>query len=318
MEQLNNAIDTLKEEPLEFLTEYTFPIHIDASMLDAYRDCPKKFYWAYVQHLQLKSPSVHLHAGGAFARATEVVRKSFFIYDIPADLSVGRGVEALWKYYGDFEPEEKEAKTWDRMAGALVYYFDVHPLDKESLVPFLIGDQYSIEFTFAVPLAFLHPDTGEPMLYTGRADMIAKFRNDAVYCVDEKTTTRLGQQWMNRWPLRAQFIGYTHAANYYGYPVAGTIVRGISILKHEYGDAEAIVYHKKPMIEDWLETTNRTLESMARDFADDTFTKCFGSACAAYSGCEFTTLCKSPAPERWVDMYYERRVWNPLHMEGIE
>ena len=35
-------------------------------------------------------------------------------------------------------------------------------------------------------------------------------------------------------------------------------------------------------------------------------------ACAEYGGCGFVSVCKSPSPEDWLPMYFEKRVWDPL------
>jgi len=71
----------------------------------------------------------------------------------------------LIKQYGDFECPEDSAKSLERMMGALDYYFANFPLDQDKAIPVsLPGGGQGVEFSFAEPLPFLHPETGDPLL----------------------------------------------------------------------------------------------------------------------------------------------------------
>ena len=54
---------------------------------------------------------------------------------------------------------------------------------------------------------------------------------EGLYIEDDKTTSQLGSSWGAQWDMRSQFTGYAWAARQSGLPIAGIIVRGISILK---------------------------------------------------------------------------------------
>lgn len=298
-----------------------FPHTIDSTMLSAFRSCPQKMFRSYVEHWKPKSESVHLVAGGAFAKGIEVARKCFYegtdghteIAVGDAEAAVAMGCGALIKAYGDFECPPDSAKSLDRTLGALEYYFDQYPLGQDGLEPASFSDgKKAIEFSFAEPLDILHPVTGDPILYTGRADLIGHFAG-GLYVVDEKTTSSLGVSWAKQWEMRGQFSGYAWAAQRAaGMKVDGTMVRGISILKTKYDTLQVVTYRSEYEIERWLAQTHRDIQRMINCWKQGYWDYALDSACTEYGGCSLTTVCKSSDPNTWLPMYFERRVWDPL------
>ena len=181
-----------------------------------------------------KAPSVHLVAGGAFAAGIESARRAFFLDGADGATAEGVGLAALIRHYGSLECPADSPKSLERVCGALEFYFERYPLGRDGANPItLAGGKRGIEFSFAEPTHILHPVTGQPILYTGRSDMIAE-RAAGIYIYDEKTTSSLGASWGKQWEMRSQFTGYGWAAKKQGIKVAGMIVRGISILKTKY------------------------------------------------------------------------------------
>ena len=297
-----------------------FPAVVDSSMFATFKACPQKFFRSSMEHWKGKGESIHLHAGKAFADGLEAARRAFYEQELDAESAIEAGGAALMESYGDFQPGEGEAKTLDRMLGALVFYFDVWPLERNgnSAKPHVMpSGKLGIEFSFAEPLGYRHPQTGDPIIYCGRADMISDYA-DGLYIQDEKTTSQLGASWSRKWDLRSQFIGYTWAAKHNNLPVNGVLVRGVSILKTKYDKAEAITNFSLWEVERWY---NRVLRDLAR--MEDMWRRTpregynawdydLDEACTAYGGCQFTQVCKSPEPESWLPMYFERRKWDPL------
>ena len=177
------------------MTRPMFPHTIDSTILASFRACPQKAYLQYVQHWKPKEQSVHLIAGGAFAAGIEAARNSFYVLGTDAPTAEGAGLSALLQHYGDFQCPEDSAKSPERMCGALEFYFDRYPLGADGAEPITLANgRRGIEFSFAEPLPFNHPVTGDPILYTGRSDMIAH-RAGGTYVYDEKTTSALGASW---------------------------------------------------------------------------------------------------------------------------
>jgi len=292
-----------------------FPAVIDSTMLGAFRSCPRKMFLEFVLHYKHKSPSVHLIAGGAFARGMEVARKEFYEEGKSAEDSIALGLAALIKAYGTFECPPDSAKSLERTAGAFEFYFTNYPLGGDGSDPVVWGDgKRMVEFSFAEPLPVLHPETGDPLLYVGRSDMIAHFAG-GTYIFDEKTTSSLGASWSGQWDLRSQFTGYCWAAKRADIPVNGVIVRGVSILKTKYDTQQAITSRADWEIERWYEQTCRDLERMKWCWQNEQWDYNLDHACTEYGGCSFKQPCKSPDPQPWLDLYFEKRIWDPLARE---
>lgn len=289
-----------------------FPNTWDSTILSTFRACPQKFFWQYMQHWKSRSPSVHLIAGGAFASGIEAARNAFYVEGLPAPDAEALGLSALLKHYGDFVDESGSAKSPERMAGALEFYFDQYPLGADGANPITLANgRRGIEFSFAEPLDIRHPVTGDPILYTGRSDMIAE-RAGGIYVYDEKTTSSLGASWGKQWEMRSQFTGYIWAAAKQGIKTNGAIVRGVSILKTKYDTLEVQTYRGQHELDRWEEQTLRDITRAIAMWKEGYWDSNLDGACNDYGGCAFTQVCKSREPLDWLPINFEQRVWDPL------
>jgi len=297
-----------------------FPEVIDSTMLAAWKACEQKFFREYLEHWKSKEPSVHLHAGAAYAAGLEAARRAYYEQGLGTTESEATGLRVLIEHYGDFPCPSDSAKSLERMCGALEFYFSHYPLDSDAAQPLSLGSgKRAVEFSFAIPLSFRHPVTGNPLIYAGRCDMIVDFAG-GIYTLDDKTTSSLGASWSSQWSMRGQFLGYTWAAQHAGIPVVGTLVRGVSILKTKYDTAQALVNFSPLMIERWERELYRFLTTLYHRWdqlrlgnpADETFGFNLSESCNAYGGCPFVRVCSSPEPDSWLPMSFERRVWSPL------
>lgn len=307
--------------------ETVFPSAIDNTMREAFFACPTKWWRSFAQNLAPIQPSVHLHAGAAFASGLEVTRKTYYANGRASpEEALYAGTKALVAAYGNFIPPETGSgavKTCSRMVEALEAYFDRFPLTTETLVPDLTINGPTVEFTFSIPLpGYTNPDTGDPILYAGRFDMLAK-RGGSYYIVDEKTTTSLGVTWASQWDLASQLSGYCWAARQYGFPVVGAVIRGVGLLKTETKFIEVPVFRPEFQIDRWYEQLQRDISRMIAqyiEFKQDSvpFDMALGHSCSNYGGCPFRILCQSNEPDNWIDGRYTVRTWDPLHKGGEE
>jgi hypothetical protein len=290
-----------------------FPPVIDASLMAAWRACHMQAFRTYFEHWKPQEESVHLVAGGAFARGLEIARRRFYEDGMTQEEAIGQGLGALIAKYGDFECPSDSAKSLERTCGAFEFYFDNYPMATDQLKPIMFGDpvRSGVEFSFAQPLPVCHPVTGDPLIYSGRTDMLAEGMG-GVYIEDDKTTSSLGPSWAKQWDLRSQFTGYAWAAREIKIKVSGVVVRGVSILKTKYDTQQAITYRPDWEIERWLEQTVRDLQMMIRCWEEGYFDYDLNESCSSYGGCKFTQVCKSKDPEPWLNTYFTKRVWNPL------
>ena len=295
-------------------TRPPFPEVIDNTIRSAFVSCPQKCYREYLQHFKPRDPSVHLHAGGAYAHGLEKARVAFYQDGLSADDSLALGLKALLEFYGDFECPPDSAKSLERMLGALEYYFSQYPMATDAAKPALIaGGKYGIEFSFAEPIPEVtHPETGNPLIYCGRMDMLTDFAGGR-YGEDDKTTSSLGASWSKQWDLRAQFTGYCWGAAQAGIPLSGFLVRGVSILKTKYDTQQALTYRPLWMIERWYEQLTRDLTRMKECWSSGYWDYNLDESCNAYGGCIFKKVCLSQEPERWLETEFVQRKWDPVN-----
>lgn len=316
-----------------------FPQVIDSSMLSAFRACPYKAYLNYFEHWHPKFPSVHLVAGGAFAKGIEVARKCFYEQGQNQEDSKAEGLMALINDYGLFECPADSPKSLERVTGALEYYLSVYPLGADGAEPITMANgRRGIEFSFAEALDLRHPTSGDPILYSGRADMIAEFAG-GTFNFDEKTTTQLGAKWAQQWDLRSQFTSYCWAGRRVGMEMQGTIVRGVSILKNKYDTAQAITYRSEWELDRWEKLMYRQVNRMLDSWEESCYhieDSCFDqdldgactragnpwdrstdSSCNDYGGCQFRAVCKAKNPYDVLETDFSRRVWDPLKHKEV-
>lgn len=294
------------------MSRMPFPEVVDSTYLATFRSCPWKSNLSYIEHWKPRGESVHLVAGKAYADGLEAARRSHWERGLSPDTALGQGIAALLKSYGTFDPPESSAKTPDRMVGALESYFAQYGWDTDAAQPAQIGSKWGIEFSFAEPLPVLHPTTGNPLIYAGRADAIVEYAG-GLYILDDKTTSSLGESWLNQWGMRSQFTGYCWAARNIGLHPAGVLVRGVSILKTKYGHAQVPTQRSGWEIARWLEQTRRDLERAIAAWQSDTWDMNLDHACTEYGGCTFAReVCKSEDPTTWLPVGFTRRRWDPL------
>lgn len=294
-------------------TRHMFPHTVDSTILSTFRSCPQKFFRQYVEHWKPVAQSVHLIAGGAFAAAIEAARNSFYVEGRSAADAEAAGLSALIAHYGDFNCPDDSAKSLERMLGAFEFYLFNYPLGADGATPItLASGRKGIEFSFAEPLEVRHPVTGDPILYTGRSDMIAERYGAGVWIYDEKTTSSLGATWGRQWEMRSQFTGYSWAARRQGIKTAGTIVRGVSILKTKYDTLEVPTYRSDYEIDRWESQVNRDIQRMIRSWEEGYWDWSLDGACTDYGGCSLVSVCKSSSPDEWLPAKFEQRVWDPL------
>lgn len=306
-----------------------FPPVIDNTIAETFFACGGKARYQYFEDWAPET-NTNLHAGGAFAKGIEAARRAFHVERLTDEEAILRGMETAWAAYGAHLPPATSHKTFQAVGRAVADYFFQYPLAEDIIQPYYPAEgKPAIEFNFTIPLPFTNPDTGDPLIYGGRCDMVGRY-NDQVFVIDEKTTTSLGPSWERQWDMAGQFTGYCWAAREHGYPVAGAIIRGISFLKDcRFGHAQVISPRTDYQIQFWYEQLRKKVAKMLVSYAEyrrleaggvdgpllrDTFEFSHGAACKSYGGCPFARVCQSPQPDKVLEVYFVKRQWNPLHI----
>lgn len=294
-----------------------FPGVIDSSLMAAYKSCGRKAFLEYFHHWKLRDQSVHLHAGKAYAEGIEKARAAFYIDGKSPDEALTIGLHALLTSYGNFECPPESAKSAERTAGALEYYFSQYRLGEDQAIPMTLpGGKRGIEFNFLEPLTIYHPVNGEPLLYSGRMDMMVDYEGMKLG-EDDKTASQLGASWPRQWDLRSQFTGYVWGAAKAGIKLDGFLVRGVSILKTKYDTLQAITYRPEWQIDRWEDQLTRDLARMIANWEEGYFDYNLDHACAEYGGCPFRSVCQMRDPSRLLEQQFQRRRWDPVTREEI-
>jgi hypothetical protein len=303
---------------MDKLTRPPFPLVFDNTMRSAFVECPRKMYWEYMHHFKGAGVSVHLHAGAAWASALETTRKLYYGENVDAPTAIAMGLQTLIDEYGDFQAPERgsgSAKSLDRMIEAFSYYWSAFPLESDPVQPFQGKNGPMVEFSFAAPLDvdnLRHPVTDEPIIWAGRADMVATYAG-SVSIYDDKTTSALGSSWANQWQRRSQFTGYAWAARQAGIPVSQVVVRGIAILKTSINHAQAITIRTPHHIAEWHGQVIRDIRRAIECWKEGYWDVNLAEACSSYGGCQFVQPCMSNDPTPWLEGQFVRKVWDPVN-----
>lgn len=307
--------------------DFSFPEVVSSSTLGNYQACPRQFMFTTLLNLKPKGANIHLNAGGSLASALNVFRHAFYSPHSPhhkdIEGALALALEDLVSTYttavGDVGPSAWEAldalpKGLPNLAVCLVAYIETfNPFDPHALHPYVDADgKVWAEQNFSIPTQVLHPETGMPILYSGRTDWIG-VHNGYLYVMDEKTTSQMGAKWSSQWALRGQFIGYTLGFGA-GMPnLAGTWVRGICLLKDTIKMAEQPVGVKPWLIREWWTDMNYLVEDIVRDWKRSHYRADRNKSCTGYAGCDYLSLCTKPVEHRKsFAVQFEQRVYNPL------
>jgi len=291
-----------------------FPLCWDNTMRTSFISCPQKWAWEFLYHYKPTLPSVHLHAGQAWAKGLEVTRTAYYCEGKDPEDALSMGIQAMFKAYGTFECPPHIAKDPGRLAEAMVYYFTKYPLATDDCKPYIGKNGPMIEFSFALPLDIdlRHPITGEPIIYTGRTDMIAIMGNSAISVFDDKTTSQLGASWAQQWDMRSQFTGYVWACREYGIPVKQVVARGIALLKEKFNTSQAISFRPEFRLDRWREQVVRDIRRAITSWEEGYFDTNEADECSSYGGCMFKSPCQAVEPEPWLRVNFAKRIWDPL------
>lgn len=299
-----------------------FPEFVDNSMRKELVKCQQAAAYRYELGLRSnKQTRVDLHAGKAFAKGMEVMRRAFYWEGKDEGQALYEGVKALYAAYGDFPTPPDSNKSVDRMAGALTYYVQQRPLSEEPLKPIAMGDKPALEVGFSFSSEVLHPVTGLAIQYSGRFDMLALNEKDnKAWIVDEKTGKSLGDKWANQWQMDSQITGYYVGARrllddhgYHLMEIGGAYINGIAIKKYDYEHVRVAAYREQWEMDRWWAQFNKDLKRWVDASRLNEYDRALDHACAYYNNpCDFQVLCKSRNPERVIEgnFYVER--WNPL------
>ncbi len=303
----------------------SFPAYIDSSTLSTWRSCRRKYFWSTISSLYPLGKSVHLIAGGAMAAGMEAARRLAFSGSGNHPPSHHEMLEVAFKAFcgewGDYIPPDDSAKSFATVFQALSFYLQHYPPKTDPIQPYISADgNPAVEFTFSIPLEVAHPESGDPILFVGRFDMLGSY-NGLPCIVDEKTTGKMGS---GSWALRGQFMGYCWACQQMGLPVNVAVVREIGLYAKDYRIQQHMEQYPQHLVERWANQLRYDVYEMVDAYkslrdpehTDINYPFNFADACTAYGGCSFQNLCLAKDPTSYFSSFSHYR-WNPLAKQPI-
>lgn len=313
------------------LNEIKFPDVLDNTQVTSFALCERRFFWTHLLHLAPRGVRVHLDAGKCYAKALETTRVAFHDKASPthrdADQSLLLGFRSLldsWGYDPDVDAVfANTKKEFHRVAEMFVKHFDRFGLATDKVKPAFLDGKPAVEKSFTLELDIKHPDTGDPILYHGRYDMLAEYAG-GLWIFDDKTCSQLGKTWAGQWDFRTQFTGYIYGAKAHDIPVLGAIVRGACFYVGDVDFAESITRRQQWQLDQWWEDLHQTVYQMVAFYerakqSGQLPIEChrmfpargmFNEGCKQYGGCEMKVLCESNHPKRWLGDFKVRH-WDP-------
>lgn len=296
-----------------------FPKVIDNTMRKNFTRCNQYFNRRHIGNIvPVDEVAVDLHFGACIAIGMETARRSFYEDGHSVHAALDAAVEASETAWGTFVvPPPKNRlypvlKTKERLSGWLGYYFDQWPLDDvDALVPVMDG----IECSFAIDLAIINPDTGWPIQYAGRYDMLSYHpASDRYVIVDEKTASKFSDTWLAQWELDSQMSGYIWATQRQrAISHVGAQIRAVAIQKNGFEHVQLPIVRSSAAINRWYEQLNRDIRKMVHSYKTGEWNFALADGCTAYNRpCDYLKLCTSANPERLIEGNYKTVVWNPL------
>lgn len=290
-----------------------FPQVVDNTALAEFADCEKLFYFDQIRRIRPKGQSIHLDWGAAFAKGLETMRRAFYEEGKSQEDAEAIGAAAALSVFQSVNPTDTN-KDITALLRALEAYGDQWPFETDPLQPADLSGKLGIEFNFAVPLPVNHPETGDPILFAGRADMLGSLQGqNSLFITDEKTKER--QSYNPLYELRSQFMAYSWAARQYGHNVAGCIIREVIVHKGDIQFNQNIVIHPEWSTDRWFEQAISNLQRAVDCWRRDKWQFNFATRCGSFGGCPYTRLCIPQNPEPWIQIDYRVNTWNPLTRE---
>lgn len=287
----------------------------DATKIQCYMDCPRKYFYEYVLGWQNEAPNIHLEFGSAWHLAMEHLLLNG--YD---DVAILGAYEKFVSYYRQFFSELMEDQY--------------HPKTPAMALKALLG--YALEYKHDRHKTLYTEIAGtialsERHTLTFKMDSILETA-DGIKSREHKTGSQLSRPWTDQWALKMQTGVYNHVLcclfgpeNVWGVEINGTIFS-----KREVKFQRVPARRTIAGMESWYYNAISWLDDIARDFdalnscsENDSVLHAFKQnteSCTKYFGCAFHDYCMAWSnPLQHVDQLpigFVQRYWNPKEEEA--
>lgn len=314
----------------------------DNTRVNAFKVCPRYFYFAHVRHWRVDEKSVALTFGSSWHAAMDVVWSA---QDAPTKLAKKEIVEIAYDAFvlewmkampdpDELSPDDLEnlAPRTPFVAKEMIHHY----LDARSHI---FNDPsfklLAVEQPFAVPLD--PNDAG--LFYVGRLDKIFEYRNQ-VLVGEHKTTSSYKKDgpfrndFIDGFAVSAQIDGYIYALRTeYGKRAAGVWIDGALVHKIEHAGFSFIPESRTDAaLDSWLYETHTWLDGIRGNIAAlaerrdpeapymDAFPRNTNS-CVQYGRCPWLDVCRvcaNPEALKEPPLGYHYEPWSPFDVIKLQ
>jgi len=294
---------------------------LDATKLQTYLDCPRKFFFEYLLGWRPEGTNVHLVFGKAWHEAMEYLLLNG--YDAKSVLSAYELFEQ--EYRKEFAPEDDISngnKTPDNAFRALGNYAKHYGKT----------DKFDVLFTEVAGVVPISMDGSKKLHF--RIDAIVRdpMHGNQVMVLEHKTGSQNSRQWHDQWALKTQVGTYSHALFYMFEPhdVYGVMINGAIIRKNDEEFVRVPVLKTPDNMNVWLWNTRHhvnmiewNMQELSECSDNDQVLMAFPmntESCTKYFGCPFHDFCTSWSnPLRRCEappIGFKQEYWDPTEQDS--
>lgn len=300
------------EIPSKFLPGTFIQYAWDATSLEAFKRCPRLYFYEMIEGWRPKRESVDLRWGAEFHTAMHqyhLIRAD----DIKHDEAVFHVVRELMYRVEDWDPDHKY-KTRFTLIRSVIRYLDQYEHDPAKTVMQSNGKP-AVELSFSFELDYGPKDSTQPYILCGHLDRLVDFQGE-IFAEDYKSTKSTpGPYFWNQFEPNNQMSLYTLAGKIiFQTNIKGVLIDSIQLMVDDTRCTRGTTYRTEDQLQEWLIDLNAWLIK-AEEYAIAQYWPMNDTACDKYGGCKFRDICsKSPSVrERFLKGDFNKEEpWNPL------
>jgi hypothetical protein len=191
----------------------------------------------------------------------------------------------VWKEEGD---DLRNAETAEKM---LRNYWNTFGTDEnyEVLVD-SIGPVVEREFDVHLKVV-----DGIQYRLTGTIDLVLKYKETGeIVIMDHKTSKSLGGEFINRYRLNSQMIGYCYAASrLFNTNISRYVINGLQVAKTKQSITRFQGYVNGFQLDQYIKDTLAKVSAFVSFSDNGYFPRALSSECSSYGGCPFLDACSA-------------------------
>ena len=274
----------------------------DASKLQTYMTCPRKYFFEYILGWRSAYPNVHLEFGTAWHLAMEVLLEKG--HGLEAQKEAAKAFESHYRQHFDYTWDESNApKNLFNAVRAIPLYCRKWSEDNYEVLHIEVAGSVAVS---------------EDRVVHFKTDTICR-GEEGVFSLEHKTGSSFSDSWQAGWKQKMQVGVYSHVLyslfepnEVWGVKINGFFPRNAPRTKKDgtpYAGARDIEFHRVPVrrnldhmngwlweVNHWCDLIDKDEEALAEASADDPVMEAFPKNtenCTKYGLCPFHNVCTS-------------------------